>query len=757
MIPLAQLRDEYLTHGEDPLALGFISIFLGGSVIHQQDIKHIMRRGSDWDGVGIVRTKQDIVALIRDRRASLRALLGIIREDSTTTSWEDALVEEADWQVLRFSGWTCTGSKRTMRIWSQEHLEAVASCNETCYLGVLSHKVWHNIRLQHESFGPGILVSPPTAVTDRVSIMTDFNILQIPYGIKQGTVTGVWPGVVCDIILTSWCMFEHFPGLVDFQKRLLWSKWLLVSNLKRPEVLAPFLCHWYTFSQGYKDNLVMDAYRLLEGNELKAWSTMDSSSNSSSNMHEPLVTSPITIVDEYSGTQRGIGPKFVSYHRLEISPAMNPGRLVTWKETGVTHGSESKWQSGQDFVIHRSVPVRSAFSSNSDGEEAMIEHRQIGVRHRVYIKTADTFLDELDAMKQLECFVPKRNLQNIIAVDRGSKRILYEYFDGKSLLDIRTQRRPENCGNRGISEMTYRWLLSIESQRAHDMMLAYRLSYLPNNIYKRLDHEPKLHRYFFHRLHNDTRLKEFYQNGTPTFLDPQGRATGSLKELLALPVYVNNKTSKCLREHLDTAESLLHPQAEHFSRLPFAYGLGDGHGGNVMVADEETTMPVLRFVDYEVAGYNPILLELAKPIYHDCFYNALWGDLLADDLRHPTKAHIPKVRWHVGQGGVYIEYDLHMSFLDKALATTKFEYLVCPILQHIHQQYGPESLLQESETALGHALLCCAMLSRDFSHRADLFFLNLAIGVDLVTDMRGTIDKIFGLQNWPAKGSLNRV
>ncbi|KAL9094274.1 MAG: hypothetical protein Q9165_003414 [Trypethelium subeluteriae] len=734
MITLAQVRDVYLAPNEDPLALGFISIFLGGSVIHQQDVEHILRRGSDWDGVGIVRTKQDIVVLVREKRASLRALLGIVREDSTDTSWEDASVDEANWQL--------------------EHLEAVAKYDETCYLGVLSHRVLHNIGLRHEDFGPGILVSPPTTVTDCVSVMTDFDILQIPNGTGSATPTGVWPGIVCDLILTSWCIFEHSSGLADFQKRLLWSKWLLVSKMKRLEALAPFLYRWYTFSKDYKENLMMDAHRLLKGHELKAWSTADSESNSNtlSDMHDHLITCPVSLVDGNSGAQTGMGTKFVSYHRLKISPAMNSDPLVAWRETAIKHELESKWQSGEDFVVNWSAPFQSPFARNSYGEKAIIEHRQTGVRHHVYIKTADTFLDEANAMEQLEAFFPKHNLQQILAIDRGHKRILFEYFDGKSLLDIRTQCRLENSTS-DMSEVVCRWLLSIESQRAHQIMLAYRLSYLPNGASKQLHHEPKLHRYFFHRLHNDTRLKEFYENKTPTFLDPHGRATGSLKEFLALPIYVNKNASKPLREHLDTAESLLHPQADHFSRLPFVYGLGDGHGGNVMVADKETTTPVLRFVDYEVAGYNPIVLELAKPIYHDCFLDARGGGVLVDDLRQHTEARIPKVRWQVGQDGVHIDYDLQMSFLDKALATTKFEYLVCPILQHIHQHCGPESLLHEAEMALGHALLCCAILPRDFSHRADLFFLNLAIGIDLVTDLRGTIDKIFGLQNWPAKES----
>ena len=72
--------------------------------------------------------------------------------------------------------------------------------------------------LNHDAFGPDIVVSPPTFVTDRVSVMTDFDILQIETDPNRFEITRSWPGIVWDLILTSRCVFECDPGMAVKQK-----------------------------------------------------------------------------------------------------------------------------------------------------------------------------------------------------------------------------------------------------------------------------------------------------------------------------------------------------------------------------------------------------------------------------------------------------------------------------------------------------------------------------------------------------------
>jgi len=85
-VSLFQLRNRYFQPEEDPFTLRFVSIFLGGSVINRYGLAQIVHQGSDWDGLGMMRTKKDILALLRDRWANFGALLGVDKEDGTETS-----------------------------------------------------------------------------------------------------------------------------------------------------------------------------------------------------------------------------------------------------------------------------------------------------------------------------------------------------------------------------------------------------------------------------------------------------------------------------------------------------------------------------------------------------------------------------------------------------------------------------------------------------------------------------------------------
>ena len=81
---IPQLRECYLSPSINLRALGFLCISLGGSVIYGQ--QHVVPpqeigKSTDWDGIGIVETKEDIVALISDFKPQLCALLWIAKEE----------------------------------------------------------------------------------------------------------------------------------------------------------------------------------------------------------------------------------------------------------------------------------------------------------------------------------------------------------------------------------------------------------------------------------------------------------------------------------------------------------------------------------------------------------------------------------------------------------------------------------------------------------------------------------------------------
>ncbi|KAL6802980.1 hypothetical protein GGI42DRAFT_17199 [Trichoderma sp. SZMC 28013] len=312
---------EYLQPDIDPSALGFLSIFLGGSIIHKTNLAEASIRDVDWDGVGFVPRKTDIISLLRERRADLCDLLGVVEEDGSTASWEEALELAAtlDWQVLRFSGWTRSGSKRTLKIWSQEHLAAAVSYPGSSYLGVLSHKTLHTIQLNQGALGPGILVCPPVQVTDNVYIMSDFDLIQIAVPADQSSEIGAWPGVLCDLLLTSRCMFESSRGLGASLKQLIWSKWgdMLHQNDTASTLgPAPFsLYRWASFGKAFKDGL------LLEGATTRPLTAASPSSLPAGKLR----TTFLTIRPDQGDSMTTSSVGFVSYDKPEwnLQPALH--------------------------------------------------------------------------------------------------------------------------------------------------------------------------------------------------------------------------------------------------------------------------------------------------------------------------------------------------------------------------------------------------------------------------------------------------
>ena len=82
-MPVHQLGEAYLDSSIDRQALGFLSISLGGSIVKQQTgaIPSEVDNHTDWDGFGILETKDSIVRLVTDFRAQLCSMLRIEKDE----------------------------------------------------------------------------------------------------------------------------------------------------------------------------------------------------------------------------------------------------------------------------------------------------------------------------------------------------------------------------------------------------------------------------------------------------------------------------------------------------------------------------------------------------------------------------------------------------------------------------------------------------------------------------------------------------
>ncbi|KAG8630270.1 hypothetical protein KVT40_001889 [Elsinoe batatas] len=744
MLPTSVLREELLADNVDFYSLGFLVILIGGSVIHKPDLTAVERSGSDWDAVGVVASKTHAADLIRHSRDRLSAMMRFQREKGSDESWENILAScsGSDWEIIRVSGWTKEGSKRTLKIISQECIESLASSSDLRKLGVLSHKALECIQMNHPTLGSYLFCVPATVLGAAGFVMPDADFLTVADG-RPGEPC-VWPGLVIDTIFTSMCLFEASPGLHDSNRRLLLGKWLSLAKSMDPRAtmqnLLPYLYRWKSLCPEFIEILryqLRDWERTIPSSGLSevakghdaAWRfhTLNNVDLSSTGFRKVLVHSTLW-------TTAGV-------HMERV-----PLDMARW--TG--HLPDGKW-SLQHLQHHPS----SSFSRNSQCRRGFLVHESTGgSSQEVLLKSSKTMSAELQALPSVKHYFPINSTQELMAMVENC--IVYRFIPGKSVLDarldhVRQHHHEARWGPTPCSEcLTFqRYMIAVELRRARDVTDAYRASW---TIAAKVPTEATIHQFFYFRLRNDQRIRQFYIDAIQPFSHVQSDMSVVIEKFLHLPIKVNGVLHDSLRTHLTEAEKVLNPDSGFFQKLPIAFGLGDGHGGNVLLQDgSSTTVPALKYIDYEVAGYHNPLLDLAKPIYLDCFYEVLWADLKPSDISRAS--NWPTVEWTLQEDQLVITYEYTPDFLSKILAFAKLEHTLRFVLERISRTDADAELIVAAESILANALFCSAVLTRDFSRRADLFFLNLAVGVQLADDLRTTIDGLFGWGDFPSKST----
>ena len=285
--PDHQVRDAYLDATVDRQALGFLSISLGGSVVKQQTGVTFCESaaGKDWDGFGILETKASIVRLIRDFRAELCVMLRIEKEECPSLQVrnffdglqaccvltlgqlpEDPMVG-MQWEVLRFSGWTAEGSKRTIKLWSKEPFERVVCTSNSSHLGLLSHKVRRFLECSDPEHGSRLHIYQPVRVMEDLHILCDFDFMQ---GTTSEPVTDsdtaictpFSPGVSYDLFLTSLCLFEYEQGFTASIKAAIIRKWQRLSRNPEPLSIIAFLYRTDAINSAYKSKLQAEIHEM---------------------------------------------------------------------------------------------------------------------------------------------------------------------------------------------------------------------------------------------------------------------------------------------------------------------------------------------------------------------------------------------------------------------------------------------------------------------------------------------------------------
>ncbi|KOS20768.1 hypothetical protein ESCO_004370 [Escovopsis weberi] len=332
-------------------------------------------------------------------------------------------------------------------------------------------------------------------------------------------------------------------------------------------------------------------------------------------------------------------------------------------------------------------------------------------------------------------------LQELMSFEGATGRLFYGLFRGRLLNQVRL----DACLNRGNLSGTNQarlidCFLDVELRWAEHVADAYRQT-MQKSPDPREAPSQKIHRFFYNRLKADKRFLDFYGKEIPSL---SNGIMDSASQLLNATLVINGVSHPPLRHYLDRAQELLNPHLAGsqatLASLPIAIGLGDGHGGNVMVVEGKSPAAFIH-IDYEVSGSHTPILDMAKPLWLDGFFNVAYADLLESSITDQRTKSGTSVSWILDEDSIYLDYDVACEEIGRLTMVTKLEYILRSLLQYMKQNAPQKTQL--ALDVLGSALLACALLTRDFSARPDVFFLSLALGVDLAHDVNRVLSRVF--------------
>ncbi|KAG7086729.1 hypothetical protein E1B28_002662 [Marasmius oreades] len=706
----------YLNPSVDPSPLGFLLISLGGSRAVSSSPPSPL---TDWDGIGIVTRREEIVNIVTTHRQRLCELLWIAREECA--SWEgfDSCPSDKAWDVLRFSGLGKDGAKRTIKIWSMEGLLSTSSSPRSCRLGVLSSRRVHYFRR-----GRTLNLYQPQSISTDLCILEDVDFMtnDVPDS-DPVHVPASLPGVTCDLLLTAVPVYAPHENLFRLIASQLTSKWLLLS--KSPSVnIESFISSLHAsdkFSEAYRHQLSENMISSeVHGNQVQRLKVRL--------LNELQVTTPWEPRISRLGTDQS-DALYTGVYFLG-RPSSIPATPV-----GLGYPLEGPPLSTTDYTLKAGsmdpIPP-SPFSSNSTGYLTSVRSAGEGDKkwREVFVKSGPGVAAEFSILPTIQKHFSPHLIQQLCGYDGAQGIILYDRFHGQSLSDIRLKLN----NTRGAKKEVFQSLVSIELVRSRHVVAAQLSTFSTD---PEVQAGQDIHRFYYDRLHSNRRMQEFYGGGDASFLQTGGGKSLALDELMASPVVVNGTEYPSLESQFRRAEAILDPAGRHLHKAPTAFGLGDGHGGNLLVTDMSEER--LRFIDYEVAGFHHPILDQAKPLYLDGFFGVLYKDILLPG----NNAGKYDIQWKVGETGITIDYAIQFSLIDRALAFIKLECVLRPLLDRLAAE-GPDEV-EASIELLSAALFTNALLTRNFSKLpADVFYLNCAVGMTLMHDIKLAFRSFFG-------------
>lgn len=658
-----------------------IAVLLGGSSIYSVGDGQNERSWSDWDGAIIVSTKLAILQLMNEQRQSLMEMLGIVREECPELRVPDPSSSRWDqFDAVRFAGFDRLEIKRSVKILSLDYFTKPKTS-----LHILSFK---DKRI-FEAFGPTgtrfYRVQQASRLEDGLFILHDQWVHAAPATVcvhgQEASFAAF--GVTTDLLVSGVWLYGHHPYGRLIQSQILAS----YSALSRQHATIQSFAKSHRFSSEYT-----------------SWLNQE--------LSELHLLSDLTF-------------KRVRCHCSFMQKTFHCGETVTTPSDLFTGSSgQISSLSSQSVELYKQTATslrfqrpHSVFTSNSTAAEVTLPANTMGgMATKIFCKHSHHSQQEVEGATNAAAFYPRVQLPRVTS----SGELLYPFFEGMTESELRLSFHRSGRSDWHAAET----VLYAELAKAEDMLRAYRKCLMgPNECRSETAGQP-IHRFFHSRLVQNGRFREFYGDSFHI-----GGKTLSMAEFLEIHWKVNGAVYPSLGELFHIAINVVHPGSRQSLSCPVVFGLGDAHGANIMIANDVSldNGREILYVDYEVAGFHPIMLDLAKPLFIDVFFDTLYMDILPE---------IPETRYEIEEDFINIQFTPHADDITQAIFDVKQRYLLQPLFELVLSLGGD---LEKNVPLLSNALLLCAILTRNYSKTPDIFFRNMATGIVLsqAVDLEG--------------------
>lgn len=690
------ITSRFIKSNEQLTSLNIVGILLGGSVIYKHDELNTLDAATDWDGLVLVERKVDIVNLVNQHRSKLCALFDISVEECPTLHLpeiDDGVRFEA-FDAVRFAGTSPQSIKKSLKILSVEHLNTIfAQCDRKGRINILSSKDVRVAGSQTQSKRYRRRIRQATRLHENLFILHDMDIF-LSERCKTHGICAAMFGVATDLLMSGCWIYQDARKIGDLISMKLFVKLNQIHST--PFLLGSSLTHIFAKHSDFQPKYTKRLHEKL------VWYQNNINKNLASSSTFECDNECAINIDFFWGNI----PELI---KIIEEPILRNGNMEQFEKLTF------------DFNTMDLKPRFSIFSADSThGDFSTLDTVE-----KIFWKKTDYWKQEVQAVPFVAQFYKRTQRPQKIDYDNGV--ILYPFFSEDTLAMIRLEHAKQELAiNLQHNYEKENMILTIELQRAEDMLCAYcKSAKMPSN---RDECFPSIHRLFYERLVNNKCINEFYENGIGLPYEFASVRHLTLEQLLSKCLNVNGKQYGSLKKILEKAEELLRPSS--FIDQLVIFGLGNGHSGNVLVSNiiQPNSTRNILYTDYEVAGYHSPILDLAKYFYYDVFFNIFYAhDVTSDDL---FVRNIIQLSFHDGDI-LTIKLNMPESMLSKAILEIKRRYMLVPFLEFIEKTEGKLKLFSNWPSIFGHALFCCALLTRNFSERPDVFFANLALGVIL--------------------------